>query len=310
MVSSIFKGVSVGLALLLSASITFADAPPAVSKTVNPLAKVFTVVGGPGIDSNSTFIITDNGVIVVDTRTTPDDAKHILSEIRQRTDSPIVYTINTHYHGDHTFGNQYFLEGKTIIAHKNVHKILAGIRGKEHLELFKTFKLPGLEETKVTPPNLIYDGNLEIFLGGYRLKIAHSRGHTDGDSYIFMPELQTVITGDLVSNKIIPYMNDGYVEDWIKAVDDLELLRAEIYIPGHGEVGGKPIVIAMKHYLINLKTWVVEQIKQGKTLEETQTIVGPKIKEKYADWKKHKWIDMNIERAYTEFSLAGNDLKY
>ncbi len=307
MVSSIFKGACICFALLLSASLSFADAPTTERKTVNPLAKVFTVVGGPGIDSNSTFIITDEGVIVVDTRTTPSDAEYILKEIKKRTDLPIVYTINTHYHGDHTFGNQYFLEGKTIIAHKNVHKILAGVRGKEHLEVFKSFKLPGLNETKITPPNLIYDGNLEIFLGGYHLKIGHSRGHTDGDSYIFMPELQTVLTGDLVFNKKIPYMADGYVEDWIKAVDDLELLRAETYIPGHGAVGGKPIVIAMKHYLINLKTWVTEQIKNGKTLEETQEIVRPKIKEKYADWKKHEWIDMNIERAYTEFSLVGNE---
>jgi len=306
MVPSIQKGICACIILLFSVSSSFAD-ESAAYKTVNPLAKIYTVVGGPGIDSNSTFIVTDEGVIVVDTRTTPADAEHILKEIRKRTDLPIVYTINTHYHGDHTFGNQYFLEGKTIIAHKNVHKILAGVRGKEHLDVFKSFKLPRLNEVKITPPNLIYDGKLEIFLGGYHLKISHSRGHTDGDTYIFLPELQTVLTGDLVFNKKIPYMNDGYIEDWIKSVDKLELLRAETYIPGHGDVGGKPIVIAMKHYLINLKTWVVEQIKLGKTLKETQDIVRPKIKERYAHWKQHDWIDMNIERAYTEFSIAGNE---
>jgi cyclase len=87
------------------------------SKTVKVLKNVYTIIDGDGVDSNTTFIITTQGVIVIDTRPTPIEARKVLEEIRKLTDLPIVYTINTHYHGDHTFGNQVFKNSKTIIAH-------------------------------------------------------------------------------------------------------------------------------------------------------------------------------------------------
>ncbi|MDP7612166.1 MAG: MBL fold metallo-hydrolase, partial [Nitrospinaceae bacterium] len=102
------------------------------SKTVEVLKNVYTIINGDGVDSNTTFIITKEGVIVIDTRPTPVEARKVMQEIRKRTDLPIVYTINTHYHGDHTFGNQVFRDSKTIIAHRNVRKMLAR-SGEEHL---------------------------------------------------------------------------------------------------------------------------------------------------------------------------------
>ncbi|QPJ64126.1 MAG: MBL fold metallo-hydrolase [Candidatus Nitrohelix vancouverensis] len=302
MVQLAVRGLLVGL--VMAASVAWADESKAPHVS-NPLTNIYTIAHG-GVDSNSTFIITSEGVIVVDTGTTPKEAQAVMDEISKRTDLPVVYTINTHHHGDHVFGNQVFRDGRTIIAHKNVHRFLAGVRGKEHLDLFKTFGIAGMDEVKVTPPNLVYEGMLEIFLGGYHLRLDHQgRGHTDGDTFIFMPHMQAVITGDLVFNQKIPYMGDAYVEDWINSLDYLENLHAETYIPGHGEVGGKPIVIAMKHYLINLRTWVKDEIQKGHSLKEAQENVGPKIKERYAHWKQHDWIDANIERAYTEYSLAG-----
>ena len=76
-----------------------------IAKTVEVFPNVFTIVHGEGINSNTTFIITKEGVIVVDTRVTPKEARKVMAEIRKRTELPILYTINTHYHGDHTFGN-------------------------------------------------------------------------------------------------------------------------------------------------------------------------------------------------------------
>ena len=78
------------------------------AKTVFIQKGIYAMVSGQGVDSNSTFIITRKGVIVVDTRPTPIEANKVLAEIRKHTDLPIIYTINTHFHGDHTFGNQVF----------------------------------------------------------------------------------------------------------------------------------------------------------------------------------------------------------
>ena len=287
-----------GLVLIFQGTSAFAGE----SKTVEVLKNVYTIINGDGVDSNTTFIITKEGVIVIDTRPTPVEARKVMQEIRKRTDLPIVYTINTHYHGDHTFGNQVFRDSKTIIAHRNVRKTLAR-SGEEHLALFKTFNLPGMDEVNITPPNVIYETGMDIWLGEYHLQLLHhGRGHTDGDTIVYMPRLRTVISGDIVFSKKIPYMNDGHIDEWIESLNYIELLKNETVIPGHGEVGGRPLVIAMKHYLLDLKRLVTTQLKDKKSLKETQEAVEPILKEKYKSWKQLDWIKANIERAWLEYS--------
>ena len=272
------------------------------TKTVNVLKNVYTMIDTNGEDSNTTFIITTEGVIIIDTRPTPTEARKVLKEIRKLTDLPIVYTINTHYHGDHTFGNQVFKNSKSIIAHKNVRDTLIK-SGQDHLSLFKTFGLPGMDEVEITPPNIVYEKGMEIWLGEYRLQLLyHGKGHTNGDTIIFLDQLRTVITGDLVFNKKIPYMADAYIDDWIESLKYIQFLKNETVIPGHGPIGGRPTVIAMKHYLMDLKERVLEQLKDKKSLEETQNAVEPILRKKYKDWKKLDWIRGNIERAWLEYS--------
>ena len=283
--------------LIFALPLTFADE----AKTIKVLENVYTITAGDGVDSNTTFIITKEGVIVIDTRPTPTEARKVLAEIRKLTALPIVYTINTHYHGDHTFGNQVFKNSKTIIAHKNVRNKLIK-SGQEHLSLFKTFGLPGIDEVEITPPNIIYEKEMEIWLGGYRLQLLyHGKGHTDGDTIIYIDQLRTVITGDLVFNKKIPYMADSYIDDWIGSLKYIELLKNETVIPGHGPIGERTTIIAMKHYLMNLKELVLVQLKDNKTLKETQEIVEPILRKKYKDWKELDWIKGNIERAWLEY---------
>ena len=288
--------------LVFALPLTFADE----AKTIKVLENVYTITAGDGVDSNTTFIITKEGVIVIDTRPTPTEARKVLAEIRRLTALPIVYTINTHYHGDHTFGNQVFKNSKTIIAHKNVRNKLIE-SGQKHLSLFKTFGLPGIDEVEITPPNIIYEKEMEVWLGGYRLQLLyHGKGHTDGDTIIYIDQLRTVITGDLVFNKKIPYMADSYIDDWIGSLKYIELLKNETVIPGHGPIGERTTIIAMKHYLMNLKELVLAQLKDNKTLKETQEIVEPILRKKYKDWKELDWIKGNIERAWLEYSSKQN----
>ncbi len=293
------------LLFLFTVSVAFAEEPKAVPKTkvVKVMDNIYTLVHGSGVDSNTTFIVTEDGVIVIDTRPTPQEARAVLEEIRKVTDLPLLYTINTHFHGDHTFGNQVFKDSKTIIAHRNVRRTLVN-SGKDHLDFFKTFGLPGMEEVVVTPPNMVYEKQIDLFPGSYHLQLIHrGEGHTDGDTIIYLEELKTVIAGDLVFNKKLPFMGHGYVDSWLESLEFMEGLRNEIVIPGHGDVGGRPAVIAMKHYLLDLKIGVMNALAEGKSLKETQDAVRPMIKKKYKDWAKLDWVDGNIERAYHEYSV-------
>jgi cyclase len=272
-------------------------------KTVEVWKNLFMVTNGDTVDSNTTFLITRDGVVVVDTRVTPNEAKQVLEEIRKRTDLPILYTINTHYHGDHTFGNQIFEGNGPIIAHESVRKNLFGDLGKGHLEYFKSKNIPGMDEAVVTPPNMVFKDEMEIFVGGYNLRLIHVRGHTDGDVFIYIEQLKTLITGDLVSYKKIPSMRDAYVADWVSAMNVLADFDAEIYIPGHGISGGKPVLLAMRIYLLKLREMVLKQLEDGKSLKEAQDFIRPVLAEKYKNWKNLNWLDANIERAYLEYSL-------
>ncbi len=274
-----------------------------LAKTVEVFPNVFTIVHGEGSDSNSTFIITKEGVIVVDTRVSPMEAKKVMAEIRKHTQLPILYTINTHYHGDHTFGNQVFRGSKTIIAHKNVRRALTGSAGKDHLDRFKSFKIEGLDEVTVTPPNMVFEKRMEVYAGEYHLQLIHRRGHTNGDLFIHLKELKAVIAGDLIFNGQFPYMGDGYVSEWIDALHYMEDQDVEMVIPGHGDVGGKPLIIAMKHYLLNLRSLVQGQINDGASLQKAKETLHPVLKEKYKNFGKAERIDGNIERTYLELSL-------
>ena len=279
-------------------------------KTVEVWKNLFTVVDGEGVDSNTTFLVTRDGVIVVDTRVTPGEAEKVLAEIRKQTDLPILYTINTHYHGDHTFGNQVFKKFGAIIAHESVRKNLFGDSGKDHLEAFRYQSIPGLDEIDITPPNMVFKDEMNLYVGGYSLRLLHVRGHTDGDVFIYIDQLKTLITGDLVTTGRIPHMGDAYLAEWLSAMNLLGDIDAEIYIPGHGQPGGKPVLIAMKHYLLKLKGMVLKNLKEGKSLKETQDAIRPVLMEQYRGWKKLEWIDANIRRAYLEYSLKreGNEL--
>lgn len=273
-------------------------------KTVRVLENIYTIVHGDGVDSNTTFIITGEGVVVVDTRVNPAEAAKVQEIIREHTDKPVIAVINTHYHGDHTFGNEVFRGSHHIIAHENVLKALRGAAGTDHLERMKSFGIENLDGVTVTPPNVVYRERMELYLGGYHFMLLHPKGgHTDGDTFVYMNELRLVIAGDLVFNKKIPYMGDAYLDEWIDALQLMEDLDNEIIIPGHGDVGGKPIAIAMKHYLIELRYLVKEQLAKGKSLKETQDAVRPVLEQKYKDWANIKWLDGNIQRAFLEYSL-------
>lgn len=294
--------VCVGILLVLMLVVT--STISAEPKMVKVLDNIYTLINGDGLDSNSTAVISKEGVVVIDTRITPGEARKFLSALREKTDQPVRYVINSHFHGDMTFGNQVFKDTATIIAHKNIRRNLGDENGLHHLDFFKgLLKLPGLDEVKITLPHIIYEEKMELVVGGVRFQLMNlGRGHTDGDTAVFLQELKTLIVGGLVSNKKIPYLGDAYIDDWIDFLAKLDDLNAEIIIPGRGEPGGKPLLMQMKHYLMILRNNVEMQVALKKTLKETKEAVRPILLERFQDWDSQELIDGNIERAYKEYS--------
>jgi cyclase len=259
------------------------------AKLMEALPNIFCMVDKSGNGANATFITTREGVIVIDTRGSEKEAGQVLKAIREATQQPVVYVVNSHFHKENISGNGVFKSARTLIAQKRTLAMIV-------IEAER-------EQQIVTPPNLSFEKKLELKLGKYHLKLIHpGPAHTDGDLYIYIPKWRIIITGGMVFNRMIPFLGDGNIESWIHALREMEDLDAEVIVPGHGPVGGKPIVTQMKHYLMELKRFVSDALDDRKNLPETITLVKEKLKAKYSDWQHFDRIDENIVRAYVEYS--------
>ena len=259
------------------------------AKLMEALPNIFCMVDKSGNGANSTFITTKDGVIVIDTRGNEKEAGQVLKAIRKATQQPVVYVVNSHFHKENISGNGVFQSARTLIAQKRTQAMIV-------LEAER-------EQHIVTPPNLSFEKKLELKLGKYHLKLIHpGPAHTDGDLYIYIPKWRIIITGGMVFNRIIPFLGDGNIESWIHALREMEDLDAEVIVPGHGPVGGKPIVTQMKHYLMELKRFVNDALDDRKNLPDTIPLVKERLKKKYSSWQHFERIDENIVRAYVEFS--------
>ncbi len=269
--------------------VSAAPGAAADAELMEALPNIFCLVDKTGKGANSTFITTKEGVIVLDTRGSEQEARQVLKAIGETTQQPVVYVVNSHFHKENSSGNGVFKTARTLIAQKRAVAMIV-------LEAER-------EKRKVTPPNLAFEKQLELKLGKYHLKLIHpGPAHTDGDLYIYIPKWRILITGGMVFNHIIPFLGDGYIESWIHALREMEDLDAEVIVPGHGPVGGKPLVTQMKHYLMELRRFVNDALDDRKNLPETIEIVKAKLKPKYSGWEHFERVDENIVRAYLEYS--------
>ena len=283
----VFNCLCVGfLVWMSSAGAVFAQE----TKLMEALPNIYCMVDMTDNGANATFITTKDGVIVIDTRGSEKEAGQVLEAIRKVTDQPVVYVVNSHFHKENISGNGVFTSARTLIAQQQTLAMIVTEAEREN--------------RTVTPPNLSFEKKLELKLGKYHLKLIHpGPAHTEGDLYIYIPKWRTLITGGLVFNRIIPFMGDSTTDSWIKALAEMENLDAEVIVPGHGLVGGKPLVTQMKHYLMELKRFVNDALDDRKNLSETIEIVKANLKVKYSGWKHFEQrIDENIVRAYVEYS--------
>ncbi len=282
-----FKCLCVGFLVWMSAAGgVFAQE----ARLTEALPNIYCMVDLTGNGANAAFITTKEGVIVIDTRGSKQEAAQVLKAIRKMTNQSVVYVVNSHFHKENISGNGVFKSARTIIAQKRAQAMTV-------LEAER-------EKRKVTPANLSFKKKLELKLGKYHLKLIHpGPAHTDGDLYIYIPKWRIIITGGLVSNRIIPFLGDSNIESWIHALVEMEDLDAEVIVPGHGAVAGKPIVTQMKHYLMELKRYVNHQLDDGKNLPDTMQAVKEQLKGKYGGWQHFERVDENIVRAYVEYSV-------
>ncbi len=255
--------------------------------TIKPIGNnVFAAIAKPGgpAGSNAGFVIGEEGVAVIDTFQDAGAAKGLLAEIQKLTKLPVKFVVNTHYHIDHVSGNGVFAQaGAVVIAHKNVRPWI-------HTENLKFFGAGIKPEQKawvdgLFAPNLVYDSDLELFLGSRSVVVRYFPGHTGGDSVVSVPDANVYFCGDLFWRKTLPNLIDGTTDKW--AETDAKLAAegpAAAFVSGHGDVGTANDVKEFEGYLIELRSLVGAGIKKNLAGDSLMNDVYPKVQEKYGKW--------------------------
>jgi glyoxylase-like metal-dependent hydrolase (beta-lactamase superfamily II) len=273
--------------LLVWAGAAAAQAPlPFTLKQVGP--GVYAAINGPEhkAGANAGFVIGDDGVLVVDSFFNPDAARALVAEIRRITPKPIRYLVNTHYHLDHTAGDQVLRDaGAIIIAHRNVR----GWLRTENVHLFGDRITPALRaEIAALPlPDVTTDADLTVWLGGRKVVVETVLGHTGGDLSVAVPDAKVLFTGDLLWRQIAPNLIDGSVKEWTATDARFAAMpnaAHTLFVPGHGDVADVKDVREFRGYLLDLRKLVAEGRKVGLEGDALAAAVMPKLRRLYPDW--------------------------
>lgn len=299
------------------------------------------------VNCNAAVILNEDGVLVVDAHSKPSAARSLLKEIGGVTNKPVRKLVNTHFHWDHWQGNEAYtaaFPGTEIIASHitldNMTTPGAGAGGVPYIE--KQIKdlpeeiaklkreiaqasdpatktrlesnlqqaeayLKELKELNPALPTVSFANSVTLHEGGREIQLLYlGRAHTSGDVFIYLPREKVLVTGDSVIDWM-PFLNDGYPEEWVQTLNELEKLDFTHMILGHGEVAPKEHLKFFRGYLIDLITMVKKATADGATLDEMKKWVASQLAPQYEKpmskyprgqyWER---IDGNIEAVYNK----------
>src|SRR5436190_1081855 len=294
------------------------------------------------VNSNAAVIATNDGVVVIDSHSKPSAARFVYQQIQVVTKAPVKKIVNTHFHWDHWQGNEAYGPGVEVIAsaqtRENLVKPDAGVGGLPFIEK-QLAALPAeiqkLKDEAVRAPNAQTKATIEaniqqaeayleelkrmkpplptrtvsktesVMLGGREIQLhVLGRAHTNGDLFIYLPKEKVVMTGDALIDWM-PFLNDGYPEDWVQTLSALEKLDFTHIIPGHGDVLPKSQLGFFRGYLSDLIGAVKKAAADGATLDEMKAKLPDQLAGKYeAGMSRHVLgryrdrIGVNIEAVH------------
>jgi glyoxylase-like metal-dependent hydrolase (beta-lactamase superfamily II) len=200
-----------------------------VSALGSPLNKNFI--------SNAGVVIGPTGVVVIDALGSPTLGQQLIDEIRKLTNKPIQFVIATHYHADHIYGLQSFIDiGATVIAQESAKDYLNSDTAKLRLEASRTELAPWINaQTKLVPASKWIVEDTRLNLVGLDVDlIKMGPAHTPDDLAVFFPSEGVLFAGDLVFRGRIPYVGQADSLGWIQSLDKLLKQEAQVIVPGHG----------------------------------------------------------------------------
>jgi cyclase len=243
--------------------------------------------------NNAGLVVHDGRAALVDTAATETRARRLREAVRGVTAAPPGVLVNTHFHGDHTFGNFVFPEA-LVVGHERTRSeaMAAGL----HLTgLWPEVRWGALE---LAPPALTYRDGVTLHVGEVRVEVLHpGPAHTTDDSVVWLPDQGVLFTGDIVMSGVTPFCAMGSVSGSLAVLDRLRSLGARTVVPGHGPVAGPELFDVTENYL----RWIQATAHQGMAaglgpLEAARACdLGD-----FAELRDSERLLPNLRRAYAE----------
>jgi cyclase len=217
--------------------------------------------------SNNTFVVTTEGVVMIDTPQMPADAIKWRDEIARH--GKVRYVINSEPHADHFTGNHFF-EG-TVVAHDGVREAVLASSVEQLIKQTKETapdNLPLLEGFTFRPPTITFSQRLTLHLGNHTFELINLPGHSPYQIAVFIPEEKVACTSDNVVYKVQPFLHQALPYEWLESLKRIQELDADILVPGHGEVCDRSYIPEMS---ATIQAWIdaaKEAIDMGMSLEE------------------------------------------
>ena len=268
-------------------------------------AYAYTAEGDP----NTGIVIGDDAVMVIDTQATPVMAQDVIRRIRTVTDKPIEFVVLTHYHAVRVLGASGYAP-RHVIASRDTCDLIVE-RGeadmKSEIERFPRLfqaveSVPGL-----TWPTLVFEHRLTLWLGTLQVEIMQlGRGHTKGDTVVWLPKERVLFSGDLVEYGATPYTGDAYLSDWPATLDAIEALNPAKLVPGRGASLVTPEQVreglnGTRAFITDMFEAVKRGVEAGRELREIYRDTYAALKPKFGHWVIFDHcLPFDVTRAYDE----------
>lgn len=258
-------------------------------KQISEHAWAYTAEGDP----NSGIIIGDDAVLVADTQATPVMAADVIRRIREVTDKPIKYVVLTHYHAVRVLGASAY-KPDHIIASQDTYDLIVE-RGEQD-KASEIGRFPRLfQNVETVPegltwPTLTFSGKMTLWLGKLEVQLLQlGRGHTKGDTVVWLPKEKTLLSGDLVEFDATPYAGDAYFKDWPNTLDKVAALNPKALVPGRGAALTTPDEVAeglagTRAFIADVYESVKAGAKAGRDLKVVYQETIDKLRPKYGHW--------------------------
>ncbi len=269
-------------------------------------AYAYTAEGDP----NSGIVIGDDAVMVIDTQATPAMAQDVIRRIREVTDKPIKYVVLSHYHAVRVLGAAAY-EPEHIIASQDTRDLIVE-RGEQD-KASEIGRFPRLFQNVesvppgMTWPTMTFTGKMTLWLGKLEVQLIQlGRGHTKGDTVVWLPQDKVLFSGDLVEFDATPYAGDAYFQDWPKTLDNIAALKPQALVPGRGAAlqGAADVARGLegtRAFVSELYASVKAGAAAGKELRAVYKETFDKLQPKYGHWVIfNHCMPFDVTRAYDE----------